>query len=77
VAAYAYNPSYVGSIGRIVVQADPEQKARNPLQKIAKTKKTKGMVEVVEHLPRKHEVLSIFVSTLVLPKNFFSDAFYV
>jgi hypothetical protein len=42
---------------RIMVQGQPRQKHKTKSEKQIRGKRPKGMVQVVEHLPRKHEFL--------------------
>jgi hypothetical protein len=52
VSAHTYYLSYVGSVKR-ESQSSLDIK-QNPIPKITKAKRGKGMTQMVEHLPRKY-----------------------
>jgi hypothetical protein len=62
----SYNSSYMWSISRTVVQIGQGKKLQNPTWKFPKAKRPGGVVQAVEHLPRKFEALS---STSILPPS--------
>jgi hypothetical protein len=53
-----------GSINRRIIQVDPEKK-QDPISKITKAKRARGVAQVVEHLPSKVGL----VPTPVLPRK--------
>jgi hypothetical protein len=54
VVVYSYNPSYAEGVNwRIPVWDRLRAKARDPVWKLTKAKKAKGMGQVAEHLPSK------------------------
>jgi hypothetical protein len=70
--AHAYNPSYSGGRDREDQGSKPGQadSLQEPISKNPSQKRAGGVAQMVEHLPSKHEALSLNSSTAKKKKKY-------